>query len=67
MSSAEGREITVDLDALGVPTHDLNALDAPFSDEVFETIKTLPSDKSPDGFTGRFYKLVGPPSRQTFW
>lgn len=40
MSSAEGREVTVDLDALGVPTHDLNALDAPFSDEVFETIKT---------------------------
>ena len=52
----------MDLDPLGVP-YDLNALDAPFSDNgVLETIKTLPSDKfpGPDGFTGRFNKACWP-------
>lgn len=42
-----------------MPTYDLADLDLPFTDnEVWETIKQLPSDKAPgpDGFTGRFYK-----------
>jgi hypothetical protein len=42
-----------------VPSHDLAMLDTPFSEEeVWETVKRLPSDKAPgpDGFTGRFYK-----------
>lgn len=47
------------MDYLDIPRHDLDALDAPFSEEeVWNTIKLLPSDKAPepDGFTGRFYK-----------
>jgi hypothetical protein len=50
---------TINLDYLDIPRHDLDALDAPFSEEeVWNTIKLLPSDKAPepDGFTGRFYK-----------
>jgi hypothetical protein len=55
----EDRDTTIDLDALGVPSYDLAALDVPFSkEEVWETTKRLPSDRAPgpDGFTGRFYK-----------
>jgi hypothetical protein len=47
------------LQALGLPSHNLAALDSPFSEkEVWETLKQMPSDKAPgpDGFTGRFYK-----------
>lgn len=60
---AKGREAMMDLNALGVPTHDLNALYVPFFDEeVLETIKTLSSDKSPspNGFTDRFYEACCP-------
>jgi hypothetical protein len=63
LGSAHIRDTTVDLDALGVTSHELVALDAPFSeDEVWETIKRLPSDKAPgpDGFIGRFYKTCWP-------
>jgi hypothetical protein len=59
LGSVEDRDTTVDLDALGVPFHDLIALDAPFTEEeVWDTVKRLPSDKAPgsDGFTDRFYK-----------
>jgi hypothetical protein len=55
----EDRDTTIDLDALGVPSYDLAALDVPFSEEeVWETIKRLLSDKAlgPDGYIGRFYK-----------
>jgi hypothetical protein len=43
---------------LGIASHNLDELDAPFSEEVRKTITLLPSDKAPgpDGFTGRFYK-----------
>ena len=50
---------TIDLVELGIPSHNLDELDAPFSEEeVWKTITLLPSDKAPglDGFTGRFYK-----------
>jgi hypothetical protein len=63
LGTHENREATIDLEALGVPSHELANLDAPFSeDEVWETIKRLPSDKAPgsDGFTGRFYKTCWP-------
>jgi hypothetical protein len=53
------RERTIDLEALGLPTHNLSALDYPCTEqEVWETIRNLPSTKAsgPDGFTGRFYK-----------
>jgi exonuclease III len=59
LGTAEIRNVTVDLDALGMPSYDLAALEVPVSEEeVWDTIKALPSDKSPgpDGFTGRFYK-----------
>jgi hypothetical protein len=53
------RERTIDLDALGLPRHNLADLDSPFSEqEVLETIRGLPLDKAPgsDGFTRRFYR-----------
>ena len=53
------RERTISLEALGSPRFNLDTLDLPFSEEeVWNTIKEMPSDKAPgpDGFTGRFYK-----------
>jgi hypothetical protein len=63
LGTHENRYITIDLEALGVPSFELSQLDAPFSEEeVWETIKCLPSDKAPrpDEFTGRFYKSCWP-------
>jgi len=57
------REITINLDTLGYPSFELESLEIPFSEEeVWKTIKDLPSDKAPgpDGFTGRFYKSCWP-------
>jgi hypothetical protein len=59
LGTRQDREHSIDLQALGIPTHNLTILDSPFSEkEVWETIKQLPSDKAPgpDGFMGRFYK-----------
>jgi len=53
------RARTINLDALGILSHDLADLELPFTEEeVWKTIKQLPPDKAPglDGFTGRFYK-----------
>jgi hypothetical protein len=51
------RDWTIDLDALGLPSHDLSVL--PFLRKRWETINGLPLDKGPgpDGFTGRFYRV----------
>ena len=57
------RDRTINLDHLDIPNHNLEALDIPFDEnEVWKTIKDLPSDKAPgpDGFTGRFYKACWP-------
>lgn len=54
---------TINLDLLGIESHELAVLDAPISEEeVWNTIKQLPFDKAPgpDGFTGRFYKSCWP-------
>jgi hypothetical protein len=69
ISSAEGRHVTVDLDALGMLFYDLSALDAPFSKELLETIKHLPSNKSlgHDGTLAGSIKLTSPSSKQTCW
>ncbi|WVZ95183.1 LOW QUALITY PROTEIN: hypothetical protein U9M48_040980 [Paspalum notatum var. saurae] len=56
-------ETTLDLASIGIQSHDLESLDLPFTEnEVWATIKSLPSDKAPgpDGFTGRFYKACWP-------
>ena len=47
---------------LGINAHDLSDLELPFTEEVWRTIKQLPSDKAPgpDGYTGRFYKVCWP-------
>ena len=53
------RNRTINLDELNITAHELGQLDAPFSeDEVWSTIRQLPSNKAPgpDGFTGQFYQ-----------
>lgn len=60
LGTCEQREISINLDNLDLQQHDLSDLEVPFSDEeVWNTIRQLPSDKAPglDGFTGRFYKM----------
>ena len=62
------RERTVDLDALDMPSFDLEALDNPIlEEEVWNTIKSLPSDKAPqDRMALRVdsTKFVGQSSRE---
>jgi hypothetical protein len=63
LSLAGDRNMTVDLDRLGMSSFNLEELDSRFSEEeIWETIEQLPSDKAtgPDGFTGRFYKICWP-------
>ena len=53
LGSSVDRNVTVDLSELGMPCIDLHTLEAPFSEEeVWQTIRSLPSDKAPgpDGF-----------------
>jgi hypothetical protein len=54
---------SINLEELGTAVHNLADLEIPFTeDEVWATVKKLPSDKAPgpDGFTGRFYKTCWP-------
>ena len=60
LGSCEQRENSINLDNLELSHHNLSDLELPFSEEeVWNTIKHLPSDKAPgpDGYTGRFYKM----------
>jgi hypothetical protein len=52
------RAHSINLQELGINSHNLADLDMPFSVEVWATVKRILSDKAPepDGFTGRFYK-----------
>jgi hypothetical protein len=52
------RTHSINLQELGINSHNLADLDMPFSVEVWATVKRILSDKAPepDGFTGRFYK-----------
>jgi hypothetical protein len=55
------RDLTLDLEVFHRPNADLTDLEQFFTkDEIWNTIKTLPSDKDPgpDGSTGRFYKVA---------
>jgi hypothetical protein len=66
-SDKADRAHSINLQALGMPSHDLADLDAPFSEkEVWETIKKLSSDKAPDrmGSLGGFYKACWPIIKQ---
>jgi hypothetical protein len=57
------REHSLDLQALQLPTHDLNDLEALITEEeVWSVIKELPSDRAPgpDGFIGGFYQKACP-------
>jgi hypothetical protein len=59
LGTCEQRDVSINLDNLELGQHDLSDLESPFSEEeVWNTIKQLPSDKAPgpDGYTGRFYK-----------
>jgi hypothetical protein len=48
LGTTVNRTHSIDLQDLGMPSHDLVDLDTPFSEkEVWETIKQLPSDKAP--------------------
>ena len=63
LGKCDDREYTINLSELEIISHDLADLELPFSEEeVWNTIKILPSDKAPgpDGFTGRFYKACWP-------
>jgi hypothetical protein len=56
------RSLTVDLDYLGLPSHDLSDLDVQIDEnEVLESIMQLPSDKAPGpgGTQVDFIKFVG--------
>lgn len=63
LGTSVDRENTINLTELGLDTHDIAALDLPFTaEEVWRTIQQLPPDKAPgpDGFTGHFYKSCWP-------
>ena len=63
LGKCDDREYTINLFELEIISHDFADLELPFSEEeVWNTIKMLPSDKAPgpDGFTGRFYKACWP-------
>ena len=42
LGTAEGRDYTIDLSEIGVQQHDLSSLNAPFTEEVWVTIKDMP-------------------------
>ena len=55
----EARQFTLDWDRLGLPSHDLSALEDDFTEqEVYAVIKEIAADKAPgpDGYIGAFYK-----------
>jgi hypothetical protein len=63
LGTIQNREHAIDLEALNLPTHDLQDLETMFSEEeVWNVIKDLPCDRAPgpDGFTGAFYQRAWP-------
>lgn len=59
LGTAAQRDFTLNLPAFHRQAIDLSGLDQVFTEEeVWATIKSLPSDKAPglDGYTGRFYR-----------
>jgi hypothetical protein len=63
LGTVQNREHTLDLEALDIQQHDLQELEAIFTErEVWETIKEMPADRAPghDGFIGSFYQRAWP-------
>jgi hypothetical protein len=63
LGSCPKRGFGLDLDYLGMQTHDLSKLELPFSEEeVWGVIRSQELDKAPgpNGFTGRFYAACWP-------
>jgi hypothetical protein len=63
LGTAPEREFSLDLDFLGVRSHDLSELDRPFTEEeVWAVVRSQELDKAPgpDGFSGRFYMACWP-------
>jgi hypothetical protein len=63
LGTIQNREHGLNLDALNLTAHDLNDLEALFSErEVWDVIKELPPDRAPgpDGFIGAFYQRAWP-------
>jgi hypothetical protein len=58
LGTAPDRPISLDLQYFHRDSSGLDILDRPILEEVWETIKDLPMDRTPgpDGFIGRFYK-----------
>jgi hypothetical protein len=59
----QNKESSIDLHMLGMPAHDLDDLEAIFSEEeIWGVIKEMPPDRAPgpDGFIGAFYKRAWP-------
>jgi endonuclease/exonuclease/phosphatase family metal-dependent hydrolase len=59
LGTAATRTMTIDWQALGYETRDLQHLELPFSyDEIRRTVFSMPSDKAPgpDGYTSAFFK-----------
>jgi hypothetical protein len=63
LGSCPERGYSLDLDFLGMQTHDLSGLEVPFTEEeVWGVIRSQELDKAPrpDGFTSRFYTACWP-------
>jgi len=61
LGTAKQRDLTLDLQAFHREPADLTELEGAITEEeVWNTVKALPSDKAPgpDGFIGRFYKVA---------
>jgi hypothetical protein len=63
LGTIQNRESSIDLHTLGMPAHNLEDLEAIFSEEeIWGVIKEMPPDRAPgpDGFIGAFYKRAWP-------
>ena len=63
LGTIQNREVTFDLQNLGIPMHNLEDLGELFSEEeIWGTIKEMPLDRAPgpDGFIGAFYQRAWP-------
>jgi hypothetical protein len=70
LGSIQNRDFSIDLDSIGMETHDLLDLEEIFTEEeVWGVIKEMPSNRAPgpDGFIGAFYKRAWPIIKGETW